>query len=88
VTTYVGQALGERKLRRFLVGPRECEITGVTETPDGKTLFINIQHPGEDTVPNFSTGEFGSHWPGGGASRPRSATIAITRNDGGPVGIE
>jgi hypothetical protein len=88
VDTYVGKSLGERRLRRFLVGPKECEITGVAETPDGKTLFINIQHPGEETVPNFSTGAFGSHWPGGGLTRPRSATIVITRDDGGDIGIE
>jgi secreted PhoX family phosphatase len=88
VTTYVGADLGEKKLRRFLVGPKECEITGITETPDGKTLFVNIQHPGESTVPNFSTGAFGSHWPGGGSTRPRSATIVITRDDGGEIGIE
>jgi hypothetical protein len=68
---------------RLLVGPKECEITGIAETPDGKTLFINIQHPGDTTAPNFATGAFGSHWPGGGATRPRSATIAITRDDGG-----
>ena len=36
-------------LRRFLVGPKGCEITGITETPDGKALFVNIQHPGETT---------------------------------------
>lgn len=88
VTTFVGKTLGERKLRRFLVGPKECEITGITETPDGKTLFINIQHPGENTAPNFATGAFGSHWPGGGLTRPRSATIVITRDDGGDIGIE
>jgi hypothetical protein len=88
VTTFVGKSLGEEKLRRFLVGPKECEITGIAETPDGKTLFINIQHPGESTAPNFATGAFGSHWPGGGLTRPRSATIAITRDDGGDIGIE
>jgi uncharacterized protein len=88
VTTYVGKRLGERNLRRFLVGPKQCEITGVAETPDGKALFINIQHPGEETPPNFTTGEFGSHWPGGGLTRPRSATIVITRDDGGDVGLD
>ena len=45
-TTFVGAAPG-RKLRRFLVGPKECEITGSAETPDGRALFVNIQHPGE-----------------------------------------
>jgi secreted PhoX family phosphatase len=88
VTTYVGRNGGEKKVRRFLVGPKECEITGIAETPDGKTLFVNIQHPGESTPPDFSTGAFGSHWPDGGASRPRSATIVITRDDGGVIGIE
>jgi secreted PhoX family phosphatase len=86
VTTYMGAQLGEAKLRRFLVGPKECEITGVTETPDGRTMFVNIQHPGEDTAPNFTTKTYGSYWPDGGQSRPRSATIVITRVDGGVIG--
>ncbi len=38
-------ATGE--IRRFLVGPSACEITGVTWTPDRKTMFFNVQHPGE-----------------------------------------
>lgn len=88
VDTYVGKPLGEENLRRFLVGPKECEITGVAETPDGKTLFINIQHPGEETAPDYGTGAFGSHWPDGGKSRPRSATIAITKDGGdGDIGV-
>ena len=85
--TYVGKPLGEINLRRFLVGPKECEITGITETPDGKTLFVNIQHPGEDTTPNFTTKAYGSYWPDGGTNRPRSATIVISRNDGGMIGL-
>ena len=43
----VGAAPGAT-LKRFLVGPKECEITGVDSTPDGRTLFVNIQHPGEN----------------------------------------
>ncbi|GLW60045.1 transcriptional initiation protein Tat [Hydrogenophilus thermoluteolus] len=35
------------EIRRFLVGPSGCEITGITFSPDGRTMFINIQHPGE-----------------------------------------
>lgn len=81
-TTYVGKAPGTN-LRRFLVGPKECEITGITETPDGKTLFVNIQHPGEDGDPADIT----SHFPDGGNSRPRSATVVITKNDGGQIGL-
>ena len=89
VRTHVGARLGERRLRRFLVGPKQCEITGITEAPDGKTLFVNIQHPGEKIkaadIGNPSA--YPSHWPDGGLSRPRSATITITRNDGGIIGI-
>jgi hypothetical protein len=35
------------EIRRFLTGPTGCEITGVTVAPDGRSLFVNIQHPGE-----------------------------------------
>ena len=89
VTTFVGKQPGTAGLRRFLVGPKGCEITGITETPDGKAIFVNIQHPGENTTAaNIGTPtNFESHWPEGGTARPRSSTIVITRNDGGVVGI-
>lgn len=91
VTTYAGRPASSDNLRRFLVGPKGCEITGICETPDGRAIFVNIQHPGEDTsaadVANDNTGNFQSHWPDGGIARPRSATIVITRNDGGVIGL-
>ncbi|MGQ0700922.1 MAG: PhoX family protein [Panacagrimonas sp.] len=80
--TFVGKELGT-DLRRFLVGPKECEITGIDSTPDGKTLFVNIQHPGEGGDPTDLTSTF----PDGAGKRPRSATIVITKNDGGEVGF-
>jgi secreted PhoX family phosphatase len=95
VATRVGAKPAADKLRRFLVGPKDCEITGITETPDGKTVFVNIQHPGE-TITKANVADptkYLSHWPGnagygaGGANaRPRSATVVITRNDGGLIG--
>jgi secreted PhoX family phosphatase len=86
--TIVGKAPGTDGLRRFLVGPKECEITGIAESGDGRALFVNIQHPGEDTAPTYANpASFGSHWPDGGNARPRSATIVITRNDGGLIGL-
>ena len=92
VNTPVGAAPGEEGLRRFLVGPVDCEITGLAESPDGRALFVNIQHPGETTSGNnFSITDpatWLSHWPAGGATRPRSATIVITRDDGGLVGAD
>jgi secreted PhoX family phosphatase len=87
VETLVSATLGDDKLRRFLVGPKDCEITGLAETPDRKAVFVNIQHPGEGTsTANFAAGNYLSNWPGGAGTRPRSATIVITRNDGGDVG--
>ncbi|MDD2662702.1 MAG: PhoX family phosphatase [Dechloromonas sp.] len=88
VTTYAGTKATAATLRRFLVGPKDCEITGITETPDGKAIFVNIQHPGErTTAADIATpASFGSHWPDGGDARPRSTTIVITKNDGGLIG--
>jgi secreted PhoX family phosphatase len=74
------------------VGPVDCEITGLAESPDGKALFVNIQHPGETTNgKGFDIAKpatYLSHWPDGGNARPRSATIVITRDDGGPIGAD
>ncbi len=94
--TYVGRLPTASTLKRFLVGPVDCELTGCTETPDGKTLFANIQHPGEalDAVADIADpSRYKSHWPGnagygagGATARPRSATIVITKNDGGRIG--
>lgn len=78
--TIVGKLPGTAQLKRFLVGPAQCEITGVDSTPDGKALFVGIQHPGEDS-------DGASSWPDGGTARPRSAVVVITRNDGGVVGL-
>ncbi|OUM03752.1 PhoX family protein [Variovorax sp. JS1663] len=87
--TFIGKAPGTDGLRRFLVGPKDCEITGIAESGDGRALFVNIQHPGETTpVGNIGNpAQFGSHWPDGGNARPRSATIVITKDDGGLVGL-
>ncbi len=87
VKTYVGKAASPGVLRRFLIGPRDCEITGITESPDGKAIFVNIQHPGENSASGTDPTQFTSHWPDGGNARPRSATVIITRNDGGKIGI-
>ena len=92
VDTYVGKAPGADTLKRFLVGPSGCEITGLCETPDGKAMFINIQHPGETTkmADIADPAKYTSRWPSnagyGAGQRPRSATIVITKNDGGKIG--
>ncbi len=92
INTRVGKAPTADTLKRFLVGPSGCEITGLCETPDGKTMFINIQHPGEGTAQaNLADPtKYQSQWPSnagyGAGKRPRSATIVITKNDGGRIG--
>jgi secreted PhoX family phosphatase len=74
------------EIRRFLTGPAGCEITGATGTPDGRTMFINIQHPGEPaddrSEPNAvrAISNWPDHRPDG---RPRSATVVIRKLDGG-----
>ncbi len=65
------------EIRRFLAGPGGCEVTGITMTPDMRSVFVNIQHPGEGG---------GDSWPDGGSAPPRSATVVVTRNDGGIIG--
>ncbi|MDI3379463.1 PhoX family phosphatase [Acinetobacter sp. V89_7] len=86
--TIVGAKVTDENLRRFLVGPKECEITGIAMTPDNKAIFINVQHPGEDSS---SYDKPSSHWPAtqtdpsNTTARPRSATVVITRKDGGVI---
>ncbi|MEY3766496.1 MAG: PhoX family phosphatase [Betaproteobacteria bacterium] len=97
ITTFVGGLLGATRLKRFLVAPKGSEVTGLTETADGKALLVNIQHPGENTAAlgSAATFTFESQWPGNGgglsagygvAGRPRSATLVITRADGKRIG--
>lgn len=87
-----------RQITRFLTSPRNCEVTGVVTTPDGKTMFVGIQHPGEDwNIPvgsNYtSTSTFPDSGVNGpttqsanGAIKPRSSVMVITKNDGGVIG--
>ncbi len=77
------------EFRRFLVGPRGCEITGFTTTPDNRTAFVNIQHPGENPgeINDPDKPRANSNWPDFDPNgRPRSATVVIRRKDGGEIG--
>jgi secreted PhoX family phosphatase len=81
------------EIRRFLTGPKACEITGISATPDLRSLFINVQHPGEaaggrssPSAPLSGSGWPANQFPGVTGGRPRSATLVIRRADGGVVG--
>ncbi|MDV7552399.1 PhoX family phosphatase [Acinetobacter baumannii] len=86
--TLVGAKVTDETLRRFLVGSKECEITGIAMTPDHKAIFINVQHPGEKSKKYDAPT---SNWPAtqkdpsNKTARPRSATVVITRKDGGII---
>jgi hypothetical protein len=91
VTTHMGKKPTASTLKRFYVGPYGCEVTGLCETPDGKTIFINIQHPGGSTPSDLQDPTtYSSQWPSivgyGAGKRPRSATVVITKNDGNKIG--
>lgn len=88
-----------REVKRFLTSPKNCEVTGVTSTPDGKTFFVGIQHPGEDWTSSFTQN---STWPDSGINgptslnpsgnpatpvKPRAATLVITHNGGQKIGV-
>jgi len=92
VDTQMGKKPTTDTLKRFLVGPKGCEITGVAETPDGKVMFVNVQHPGDGIAVSElgDPSKYVSQWPSnagyGAGKRPRSATVMITKNDGGRIG--
>ncbi len=87
-----------KEIRRFMTSPPNSEVTGVVNTPDGRTMFVGIQHPGEDSL--AADPDQNSAWPGsqfsvnsalepipnGAARRPRSTVLVITREDGGVIG--
>jgi uncharacterized protein len=76
-----------KEFRRFLIGPAGCEVTGITFDRDQTAMFVDIQHPGEpaeiftNNVANVLT-----NWPDFNGARPRSATLVITKDDGGIIG--
>ncbi|AJE47666.1 PhoX family protein [Celeribacter indicus] len=60
------------EIARFLTAPKGAEVTGLTWSPDRKVAFVGIQHPG-------------GSWPDG-EGKPRSAVIAVWREDGALIG--
>ena len=95
INTFVGGNAEAVQLKRFLVGPNGCEITGIIMTADARSMFVNVQHPGEGgSAETFNRNV--STWPatsgdatafGEAGNRPRSATIVIYREDGGEIAI-
>ncbi|PKV51374.1 hypothetical protein ATE84_3459 [Aquimarina sp. MAR_2010_214] len=63
------------KVIRVASAPKDAEFTGPWFSPDGKTLFLSVQHPGEQTKDlNNPT----SKWPFDEDNIPKPAVVAIT----------
>jgi len=63
------------KVIQMASAPRDAELTGPWFSPDGKTLFLSVQHPGEQTKDlNDPT----SKWPFDPDNIPKPAVVAIS----------
>lgn len=60
---------------RIANAPTDAELTGISWHPDGKTLLLSVQHPGNSSK---SLDKLTSHWPHDGGTIPRGAVVAIT----------
>ncbi len=63
------------KVIRVASAPRDAELTGPWFSPDGKTLFLSVQHPGEQTT-DLSNPT--SLWPFDEDRIPKPSVVAIT----------
>ena len=73
------------RTRLFFQGPRGSELTGVCITPDDRSLFVSVQHPGEEEGSDFASPS--TRWPDFDPQRPpRPAVVVVSHRDGSPVG--
>jgi len=79
--------------KMFLSGPVGCEVAGPSFSPDHRTLFVSIQHPGQISLKERAKGRAStfadpsSRWPDYQPDMPpRPSVVAIYRPDGGILG--
>ncbi|KUO65215.1 MAG: dTDP-glucose 4,6-dehydratase [Alphaproteobacteria bacterium BRH_c36] len=82
-----GKARGTGRL--FFRCPVGAEMCGPCITPDSRTVFVAVQHPGQSTGGRVSTFESPStRWPDFDPSTPpRPSVVVITRTGGGKIGV-
>ncbi len=76
---------GRGQLRRILNGPRGAELTGPSFTPDGRSMFLCVQHPAQEEGSTFDAPS--TRWPDFGEAPPRPALLVLSREDGREIGI-
>jgi secreted PhoX family phosphatase len=90
---YVMDTEGEGRAlpKLFYIPPVGSECCSPAFTPDGRTVFLSVQHPGElrleDNEDATAIADAGTAWPDfvpGGPARP--SLVVITREDGGIIG--
>ncbi|MEK6249430.1 MAG: DUF839 domain-containing protein, partial [Planctomycetales bacterium] len=69
----------------FFRGPRGSEVTGICLAPDGETMFVAVQHPGQEGSSHFEKPS--TRWPDFDPTMPpRPSVVAVTRRKGGVIG--
>lgn len=63
------------KVLQIAAAPIDAELTGPFFSPDGETLFLSVQHPGEGSS---SLEQLTSHWPEGGTAQPKPSVVCIS----------
>ncbi|UXI03007.1 PhoX family protein [Photobacterium sp. TY1-4] len=76
-------AENQGELKRFFVGPNGCEVTGFTISPDHRSMFVSIQHPGNWPYSDNAA----EATPEGTTVRARASIVVIRRQDGGELAV-
>ena len=84
---YVCETDGQNRARTrlFFQGPRGSELSGVCLTPDDQSLFVSVQHPGEEDGSDLANPS--TRWPDFDPKMPpRPAVVAIRHRNRQPIG--